>query len=107
MKTDRVRELLAAALQAAPEFALEEVRSHIRAAMVKLDRVAKKRELREHGVTPGVVRVAVSGAAPWQDVQKQVALIDDMIASEKHKLDEITRRKKPSEGDEQLQAIFG
>lgn len=105
--TEQTKMLLQKALLDTPaDFALSEVRFHIRAALSKLENVEKKRNKREVSLEQRKEKAAASQQAynPFAALQA----IDEMIAEEKAKIDEIHRRRnKPKDGseDEDLQLL--
>lgn len=112
--TQEVRSLLSQAYRNVPEdFALAEVKAQIRAALEKLERVETKRERREQWQkqpqqTNNWPVVGGQVVNPFA-VKQTIDLIDEMIAVEKKKIEEIhQRRRKNSEHEgEDIQAIFG
>lgn len=110
--TQEMKTLLAQALQTMPDdFALSEVKASIRSALNKLERVEEKREKREQQQQVSNQWPVVRGQVinPYA-VKQTIDLIDEMIASEKKKIEEIhnKRKTKHDEGEDQdLQAIFG
>lgn len=110
--TQEMKTLLAQALRTMPDdFALSEVKASIRNALNKLENVEQKRERRERNQQQATTNQwpVVNGQVinPYA-VKQTIDLIDEMIASEKKKIEEIhNRRKNKHEGDEDLQDIFG
>lgn len=93
--TQNAKALLQKALLQTPEdFALSEVRFHIRAALSKLEHVEKKRERRE---VASEKREAVreQAVAPYDPI-RVIEAIDMMINEEKAKIEEIQRRRNQS-----------
>jgi hypothetical protein len=112
--TQEVRNLLSQAYKNVPEdFALAEVKAQIRAALERLERVETKRERREQTKPQTNNWPVVNGQVvnPYA-VKQTIDLIDEMIATEKRKIEEIHQRRKKSHDDEGeddngVQAIFG
>lgn len=114
--TEKLKNLLSLALQSSPDdFALQEVKTHIRQAIVKLESVERKRLKREElnqalrtnnnwPVVQGVVQNPTN-------LRQTIDAIDEMIAEEKLKLTEIANRRKykhePDDEGENLQTIHG
>lgn len=110
--TQNTRALLQRALLEAPEdFALSEVRYHIRAALSKLEHVEKKRDKRQIQQERRHEVQAQKQAIHAFDPLRQLQAIDDMIAEEKAKIAEIQRRRaaKPGESEDgdELQTVLG
>lgn len=103
--TEKTKALLQKALLDSPDdFALSEVRFHIRAAIGKIENVEKRRNKREVAFEERKEQVAQQAYNPFAAIQA----IDEMIAVEKAKLEEIARRRnKPKDGsdDEDLQLL--
>ncbi len=84
--TQEAKDLLLKALSRTPEdFALGEVRTHIRLALNKLEHVEKKRERRMQLPPPVVVNPVAT--------RQTIEFIDDMIEQEKVKIENIKKRK--------------
>src|SRR4051812_28568242 len=109
--TRQVKSLLMQALQNVPEdFALSEVKAQIRTALSKLDKVEQRRERREQKPVTNQWPVVNGQVINPYAVKQTIDLIDEMIATEQQKIQEIKRRKKVDdhEGeDEDFQAILG
>lgn len=108
--TQKLKGLLVQALQSVPnDFTLSEVRAQIRTTILKLEQVEQRREKREQQQQVSNQWPVVGGQVQNPFVVKQaIDAIDEMISSEKKKIEEInTRRKKPDEDDDNLQAILG
>lgn len=90
--TEETKIWLQKALLSAPQdFTLSEVRSYIKAALVKLENIENKRQKREIAFEKRKVHGNNS----------TIQAIDEMISEEKAKLDEIHRRKnKPKDRSE-------
>ena len=102
--TSKTKDLLKQALVAAPQdFALGEVKTHIRLALQKLEQVEDKREKREQNYQRRKEVAANVGFNPHA-VQYTLDKIEEMIDQEKKKLEEIHRRKTDNaeEGDNTL-----
>lgn len=103
--TEQTKVLLQKALLDTPaDFALSEVRFHIRAALNKLETVEKKRAKREVAHEQRKTVTAQQAYNPFAALQA----IDEMIAEEKAKIEDIHRRRnKPKDGsdDEDLQLL--
>jgi hypothetical protein len=110
--TEQVKTLLSQAMRNVPDdFALAEVRVAIRNALTKLENVEAKRERRDRQDQQATNQwPVVNGQVinPYA-VKQTIDLIDEMIASEKKKIEEIhNRRKTKHDGeDEDLQTVFG
>ncbi len=107
--TEKLHNLLALALQSTPEdFALQEVKTHIRHALVKLETVEKKRARREQTTTTNNWPVVAGRVINPHDVRQSIDAIDEMITSEKLKLIELAnRRKTKHEGEDDAETILG
>jgi thiamine pyrophosphate-dependent acetolactate synthase large subunit-like protein len=105
------KEFLNKALNNLPaDFAIQEVRSHIRHALQKLEHVEKKRSSRE--------TVQKTQHATWHEMinngvqnpntpQRTIDIINQMIAEEKAKLDDIkTRKSKIVKDTDNLDTLF-
>ena len=103
--TEKIKILLQKALLDAPsDFTLSEVRFHIRSALNKLENVANKRAKREIAYKQRKTVTGQKGLNPFAALQA----IDEMIAGEQAKIEEIHRRRnKPKDGsdDEDLQLL--
>ena len=103
--TQQTKAFLQKALADVPEdFALSEVRYHIRAALTKLESVEKKRDKRQVAAEQ---RKALPGAL---SAKESLQIIDELIAQQKDTLNEIqNRRKKPKEDDaeDSFQTVLG
>lgn len=105
-KTEKLKNLLSLALQSAPDdFALQEVRSHIRTALVKLETVEKKRDRREQPVQTNNWPVVAGQLVNPHAVRHAIDAIDEMIATEKLKINEITNRRKTKHEGEDVQDL--
>lgn len=103
--TEKLRNLLSLALQNTPDdFALQEIKGHIRHAIVKLDHVETKRTRREQ-----VQTVAPVPSLNSKDLRHRLDAIDELISTEKLKIEEISNRRKGNDdGDgDDVQTIFG
>jgi hypothetical protein len=110
--TQTTKALLQRALLDTPQdFALSEVRYHIRAALGKLEQVEKKRDKRQVQLEKRQEVRAEKAASFGLDPFKQLQAIDDLIAEEKAKIAEIQRRRtaQPEKGEDDgdLQAVLG
>lgn len=105
--TDKLKTLLSQALQATPgDFALQEVRSLIHSAINKLEHVEKKRERREQQVKTNNWPVVNGQVMNPFAIKQTIDAIDEMIASEKQKIEELNRRKIKHDGED-VQELFG
>jgi hypothetical protein len=106
--TQKLKELLVQALQNVPnDFSLSEVRAQIRSTILKVEQVEQKRAKREQQQVTNQWPVVAGQVQNPFAVKQAIDAIDEMISSEKKKIEEInTRRKKPDE-DDNLQAILG
>lgn len=106
--TNESKEYLMQALRNLPnDFALSDVRFHLKTALNKLESVEAKRLKRETQPT-GNNWVVMNGELMHPEVAKKVvAQLDHMINSEKLRLEELKSRKKEPNGDEDIQALFG
>ncbi len=104
--TQKLKTLLQQAIRECPQdFTLSEARFHLNAALTKVEQVEKKREIRHEQEQ----RQLVVG----QHTMESLHYIDDLIANEQRKIQEIAERRKkqqqPSteEGDDDVSAILG
>jgi hypothetical protein len=111
--TEKLRNLLSLALQSTPEdFALQEIKAHIRHAIVKLEHVEKKRLRREQQQQQQVQTnswpVVNGQITNPHELKQKISAIDELIASEKLKIEEIANRRKEKDasGDD-VQTFFG
>lgn len=83
--TKRTKELLQKTIQSLPvDFALNEVRFHLRQALYKINKTESKRHKRNEIQNPPI------GLAPFAgklDSSKSIDVIEEMIQEEKDKLD--------------------
>lgn len=97
--TEQTKIYLQKALLNAPDdFALSEVRFHLRAALNKLETVEKKRQKRETAYQERKEKAVATQNA--YDPAATLRAIDEMIAEEKAKIDEIHRRRNAPKGGE-------
>ena len=83
--TKRTKELLQKTIQSLPlDFALNEVRFHLRQALHKINKTETKRHKRNEIQTPPIGFVPFAGGL---DSSKVIDVIDEMIQEEKDKLD--------------------
>lgn len=88
--TEQAKALLQQALRETPEdFALSNVRYHIRAALTKIEEVTRKRNKRE--IAASIRREEMLPAV--YDPRAALQIIDEMIADEKAKIEEVQRRR--------------
>lgn len=112
--TEKAKALLQKALVETPDdFALTEVRSHIRAALNKLEKVEDQRLQREQARTKRIEKLEQQAIRPVDgklyNPWKVIELIDEMIAGEKAKIEEIQRRRSGSQkkdDDDELQTLL-
>lgn len=109
--TKRSKEFLQRALNELPaDFALGEVRGHLRTALRKLEHVEGKRSKRSQQTTP-------TPAQQWEfDVKKglmnpftqvgTLETVEKMIEDEQKKLEELQKKKGKSSGDEPMDTIL-
>lgn len=98
--TEQTKILLQKALMDTPQdFALSEVRFHIRAALSKIENVEKKRTQRN--VVVEKRKEEIEKANQVYNPYVAIQVIDDLIAEEKSKIEGIQRRRnKPKDGSE-------
>ena len=107
-KNEKLKNLLSLAIQTAPDdFAMQEVRSHIRAALNKLEHVEKKRERRDRQVDSNNWPVVNGQVINPFAVKQTIEAIEEMIADEKQKIDDISNRRKNKHDGEDDQELFG
>lgn len=87
-----------ALLNTPDDFALSEVRFHLRAALNKLESVEKRRQKRETAFQERKEKAVVAQQA--YDPAAALRAIDEMIAEEKAKIDEIHRRRNAPKGED-------
>lgn len=88
--TEQAKALLQRALRETPEdFALSDVRYHIRAALTKIEGVENKRNKRE--IAASIRKEGI--LPPVYDPRAALQVIDEMIAGEKAKIEEVQRRR--------------
>lgn len=110
--TQDTKALLQRALTLAPDdHALSEVRFHIRAALGKIENVEKKRERRVVNAERREL-AAGQGNVHAFDPFRAIQAIDEEIAREKAKIEEIQRRRnmpkdQKDDDDDGLQTVFG
>lgn len=106
--THETKEYLMQALRSLPnDFALTEVRFHLKNALNKLESVEAKR-LKRETQQPGNNWVVLNGELMHPEVAKKVvSQLDHMINSERLKLEEIKKKKELTNGEEDIQALFG
>ncbi len=102
--------LLKQALHALPpDFALSDVKVQIQAAIHKLEHVETKRDRRELPQQATNQWPVLNGQVvnPFS-LKQTISQIDEMIAAEKKKIEEITQRRKRHHGEdgEDFQAIL-
>jgi len=94
--TKTTRSHLSEALRHLPnDFALNDARYHIQAAIVQLESVEKKRGKREE-----IVQQQNKLVKPSINPVLSLNLLDSMIAEEKAKLDEIQRKRNADQEEE-------
>jgi hypothetical protein len=109
--TNETKAALQKALAQVPQdHALSEVRYHIRAALGKLETVEKKRDRREVSAERRELARGQGNAYAF-DPFRAIQAIDEEIAKEKAKIENIQRRRtqvddEKDDGDE-LQTVFG
>lgn len=88
--TGKAKDFLQKALMETPDdFALNEVRYHIRTALAKIEGVEQKREKRE--ISASIRREGVLPAV--YNPHAALKIIDEMIAEEKAKIEEVQRKR--------------
>ncbi len=104
--TGQIKGYLSKALMEIPDdFALSEVRFHIRSALLKIENVEKKRKHREEAAVTRKEQLELARKERIEntlnplDAKKTLKLIDSMIEEEKGKI-------KKKEGD-RIEPIFG
>lgn len=109
MSTQRTRNLLSQALKDMPsDFSFAEVRLAIRSAITKLEHAEEKKEKKRNQTVVSNQWPVVNGQVsnPYT-VKHTIDMIDEMIAGEKKKIEEIHNRKnKHNDEDEDLQTIL-
>jgi len=104
--TEKLKNLLSLALQSAPQdFALQEVRSHIRHALTKLEHVEKKRDRREQPVQTNNWPVVAGQVLNPNAFKQTIDAIDEMIESEKKKIEDVSNRRKNKNEGEDIQEL--
>lgn len=108
--TNETKTALQKALSQMPQdYALSEVRYHIRVALGKLESVEKKRDRRETNLQRRELAKG-QGDAYAYDPFKAIHAIDEEIAKEKAKLEDIQRRRtkdNEEDGNDDLQTVYG
>lgn len=106
----KLRSLLTLALQSTPnDFALQEIKGHIRNAIVKLDHVETKRARREEQQQMSNNWPVVAGQVMNpHELKQKMHTIDELISAEKLKIEELSsrRKEKDASGDD-VQTFFG
>lgn len=91
--------------------ALTEVRYHLRVALDKLEHVEKKRDRREANAERRSLAVPQGVTLGAYDPLRAIQAIDEEIAKEKNKIEEIQRRRlqaKEEKGDnDEFQTVLG
>lgn len=107
--TNESKEYLVNAIKNLPnDFALSDVRFHLKTALSKLESVEAKRANREAQQTTGNNWVMVNNELIHPEIAKKViSQLDAMIGAEKLRLEEYRKKKEPKDGDEDIQALFG
>jgi len=89
------------------DFALQEVRYHLKAAISMIESVEKKRERRETHAERRELAKGL-GSVYTYDPLKAIQAIDEEISKEKNKLEDIQRRRvKEKDDNDEFQAVFG
>lgn len=107
--TQEVKILLQKALGATSyDNALDEVRQHIKAAIVNLEHVENKRTRRQENYE----RRMINKNNPTNDPLKIIKAIDEEIGKTKASLNEIQKRRfnkadKEKDDDDEFQTVFG
>lgn len=98
MKTDQAKTFLQKAIQHMPnDFALAEVRYHLRLAAQKLEHLEVKKQKREE----------VQKKATWYPSPGSLATIDQMLADEKARLEEIIKSNQKSPEPTEEDTLLG
>lgn len=106
--TNEAKEYLVNAIRKLPnDFALSDVRFHLKTALNKLKSVETKRLQRESQQTTNNWIVANNELMHPEMAKKVVSQLDAMINTEKLKLEELRKKKEPKDGNEDVQAFFG
>ena len=111
--TEEFKVTLQKALSLLPQdYALTEVRYHLRVAINKLESVEKKRERREvNSERRDLAKQQGDSFVSPYDPFKAILAIDEEIAKQKSKIEEIQRRRQQVKdekgGDDELSTVFG
>jgi len=109
--TGQSKEHLLQALKNLPnDFALSEVRFHLKTALGKLENVESKRQKRESQQSANNNWVVVNGEIMHPEMAKKVVnQLDRLIDAEKIRIEAIKSKKKEllNGDDEDIQALFG
>jgi len=97
--TTDAKRLIQQAINSMPEdFTLSEARYHLKAALSHVEHVEQKRVRRENTQRQNDVAARFKSMGGVQagtvDLRENLKIIDDMIAAEQKKLDEITAKKQ-------------
>lgn len=107
MKTNFLKEILQKAIQIAPEnFALSEVRMHLKFALSKLEQLEQKNK--NSNMDSNSNNWVLSNGVLMHPLEAKKALqtIDKLIDIEKNKIEEINKNKE-SKDDNEIQTFFG
>lgn len=99
MKTNTTdaKRLIQQAISSMPDdFALSEARHHLKAALGHVDAVEQKRARRENTQRQNEINAQFKsmGVNPGVDLRENLKIIDDLIAVEQKKLDEIAAKRR-------------
>jgi hypothetical protein len=107
--TNECKEYLIHALKNLPnDFALSDVRFHLKTALFKLESVESKRIKRESQQAFGNNWVMTNNELMHPNIAKKVTYqLDNMISAEKLRLEELTKKKELKDEKGSIQSLFG
>ena len=106
--TEPTKDFLQRALRSLPnDFALNEVRSHLKMALSKLEVVENRRNKRESSQQANNNWVIANGELMHPAMAKKViAELDHMINYEKLRLEQMKKKKELSDEDQDIQTLY-
>ena len=107
MKINLLKEYLIKAIQNTPDdFALQDIRMHLKSAFLKLEQLEKKKNKKEPVQSNNLILNNGILMTP-QTAKNTLKLIDQLINLENSKIQEFKNKKEKNENDGQFQTFFG
>lgn len=106
--TNEAKLYLVKALQNLPDdFALSEVRFHLKTALHQIESVETKRQKRQSQQLTNNWVVANGELMHPEMAKKAISQIESMIKVENFKIEELQKKKVKNSGDEDIKPLFG